>query len=210
MKNILVIVDPGHGGVDEEGNYVTAGKRSPNWKGEENPVHNKDIYYEGEGNMDIANLVVEALKAEGINVALTRSNHQDIPLSARVGIANQLALTNECFLISIHSNAGGGKGIEVFTSPGETKSDKMATLCIEEFKNYFPDRPIRKDYSDGDPDKEALFTMLTKTSMPAFLPEAFFMDTEEECVGILMSREGRELIAKWYVSTIKRIINELY
>ena len=35
---------------------------------------------------------------------------------------------------------------------------------------------MRKDTSDGDPDKEANFYVLVHTSMPAILSENFFYD----------------------------------
>ena len=64
---------------------------------------------------------------------------------------------------------------------------------------------MRSDYSDSDPDKEANFAILTKTTCPAILTENFFMDTEKDC-RFIMSNEGREQIANMHVSAIKRIM----
>lgn len=87
---------------------------------------------------------------------------------------------HKCFYLSVHSNAGGGKGSEIFTSPGDTKSDKIATVFGEEYKNEFPNQKLRTDFSDGDLDKEKRFYVLTKTKVPAILTESFFMDNFEE------------------------------
>ena len=39
---------------------------------------------------------------------------------------------------------------------------------------------IRRDYSDGDPDWEENFYILSKTQCPAVLTENFFMDNKED------------------------------
>ena len=127
--------------------------------------------------------------------------HTDITLETRVKRAN-IYSSPGCFFVSIHSNAGGGKGFEVFTSPGETESDKIATIFGEEYRSVFPDRELRTDYSDSDLDKERRFYVLTKTIMPAVLTENFFMDNEEECRNVLLTREGREQIVEFHVNAI--------
>ena len=46
--------------------------------------------------------------------------------------------------------------------------------------------------------------------MPAVLTENFFMDNEDECKNILLSKTGRERIINWHVEGILRVIKELY
>lgn len=72
----------------------------------------------------------------------------------------------------------------------------------EEYRSIFPDRELRTDYSDSDLDKERRFYVLTKTIMPAVLTENFFMDNEEECRNVLLTREGREQIVEFHVNAI--------
>ena len=170
-KDVTVILDYGHGGISPiTGKYVTKGKRSPKWTRANPSVHNVDIYYEGEGNREIGLLIEEELKTLGINFLVTAKTYLDLPLKKRCKTANKIK--SPCFLISIHSNAGGGTSAEIFTSPGDTPADPMATISYEEFKKEFPEyaEEVRTDYRDGDPDKEARFTMLTDTNMPAFVP----------------------------------------
>ena len=204
MGNITVILDYGHGGINPvTGEYVTPGKRSPVWG-------DGTQYFEGVGNRIIGAYLEEQLISAGINFLVTAKTYNDLPLRNRIRIANRCP--DPCFGISIHSNAGGGTGIEVFTSPGDTPADPMATLSVEVFKDVFPEYKdrIRTDYRDGDPDKEERFAILTGTKMPFFLPEAFFMDREKECKEILMTECGLRRIANWHFKTIVRIINELY
>jgi len=203
-KDVLVILDYGHGGINPvTGEYVTPGKRSPIWS-------DGKQYFEGEGNRKIGKYIEEDLKFLDIPYLKLANSWKDTPLKERVKMANRC--TGRCFGISIHSNAGGGTSAEVWTSPGDTPADPMATISLEEFKKTFPDYAdeVRTDYRDGDPDKESRFTILTETTMPFFLPEAFFMDQEKECKEILMTDEGLRRIAKWHVSTIVRIINERF
>jgi len=68
----------------------------------------------------------------------------------------------------------------------------------------FPTYKMRKDYRDGDADKEANFYVLRNTAMPAILSENFFMTNEKEC-RLIMSEEGRDRIAKIHFEMIQQI-----
>ena len=88
-----------------------------------------------------------------------------------------------CGYFSMHGNAANTKahGIEIFTSKGETMSDKYATTVMESIMKSFPDEKFRLDtWSDGDIDKEANFYVLRKTAMPAMLLEMWFFDNRKD------------------------------
>jgi N-acetylmuramoyl-L-alanine amidase len=192
---MIVLLDNGHGGLIN-GTYQTPGKRK-DW-GDGN------VIYEGEFNRAIVNGIIQdltLLKIPYVNIA---PEYRDITLETRVRRANTYARQN-CFYLSIHSNAGGGVGSEIFTSPGHTKSDRIATIFGQEYQKTFPDRKLRTDFSDGDLDKEERFYVLTKTKMPAILTENFFMDNREEFNKILMTAEGRSHIIKYHVDAIRRV-----
>lgn len=193
----LWLLDNGHGGVID-GLYQTEGKRSPTWD-------DGAALYEGEFNRAIVNRLIEMLTAERINYVNVVPELEDISLNERVRRANSYHDQSECLYISIHANVGGGKGYEVYTSPGTTNSDKVATVLYQEFEKEFPDTKMRSDVSDGDVDKEANFYVLKNTRMPAALTENFFMDNEAECRQYLMSHEGRDRIAKAHFAAIKNI-----
>lgn len=198
---MIVILDNGHGGLIN-GKYQTKGKRSPKWQ-------DRTQLYEGEFNRAIVNGIVQELIRLKINFVHVSPEYKDTTLSTRVKRANKYD-THRAFYLSIHSNAGGGQGSEVYTSPGETKSDKIASIFGEEYQKEFPKRHLRIDFSDGDLDKEQHFYVLTKTKIPAILTENFFMDNEAECKNILMTKKGREKIITYHVKAIVRVKNELY
>jgi N-acetylmuramoyl-L-alanine amidase len=197
----VVILDPGHGGINPStGQYVTPGKRSPIWK-------DGSVYYEGVGNRHIVELAGRILAARGVKVLYTVSPNdwQDVSLSKRVKIANDHYRQNPtAFLISVHSNASDNpqaNGYEVFTSPGQTKSDAIATLWFKEHGKLFPALKGRPDNKDGDVDKEEKFTIINDTRCPAILIETMFHTNEKECK-ILQSTCGVRDVATAIVNTI--------
>ena len=191
----IVLLDNGHG-------KETAGKRSPVWS-------DGSQLFEWEFNRDIVRRIAEKLQADGIPYRVLVPEENDISLTERARRANEIAKENngKAYVLSIHANAGGGTGWEVYTSPGQTPSDAIATVFFEEAgREFVPDGwRMRSDYSDGDPDKEANFAILTKTTCPAILTENFFMDTEKDC-RFIMSEDGRERIANMHVAAIKRVL----
>ncbi|NQX84766.1 MAG: N-acetylmuramoyl-L-alanine amidase [Flavobacteriaceae bacterium] len=197
---MIVLIDNGHGGLIN-GEYQTAGKRK-DWQG-------NGIIYEGEFNRAIVNGIIEELTFLNIPYVNIAPEYWDVRLETRVKRANKYAAQSS-FYLSVHSNAGGGHGSEIFTSPGNTKSDKIASVFGEEFQKEFPDRTLRTDFSDGDLDKERRFYVLTKTKMPAILTENFFMDNFEEFRDILNTRAGRRKIIDYHVNAIIRTRVEIF
>jgi N-acetylmuramoyl-L-alanine amidase len=68
----------------------------------------------------------------------------------------------------------------VWTSPGQTLADQAAECLINAFSAAFPRRLLRRDFSDGDQDKESNFRVLTGTLGPAVLVELGFLTNPEE------------------------------
>lgn len=153
MKTILI--DPGHGGRD-------SGALGPDGEKESDVV------------LAVSLELRDSLIRRGFDVAMTRSTDTYPSRMDRVAHSNRIA--PDLFL-SVHANAAGGHGHEVFTSPGNTRSDSIASAIFKAYSAAFPHLPPRADYRDGDPDKEARFTVLTKTRAPAVLYELEFIDT---------------------------------
>ena len=196
-KSVTVILDPGHG-------IETLGKRSPKWS-------DGSQLFEYEFNRDIVNRIADELKKSGIKYEILVPEKNDISLQERVRRANKIWKNTgkKCFGISIHANAGGGTGWEVWTSVGRTKSDDIASIFWEEMKMEFSSQKMRLDTSDGDVDKESNFYILKNTNCPFVLTENFFMDTEKDCK-LIMSNIGRQKIAQAHVRAIKKILMKLY
>ncbi len=203
----IILLDAGHGGFNEDGLYITPGKRSPIWA-------DGSQYFEGVGNRLIRREIALMLEQKGIAYHYVNVGFVDIELSDRVNIANAMCKaygSHNCLLVSIHSNGftnSAAEGWEVFTSPGETKSDKLAEILFESMKQLFPDRKFRADYGDGDPDKEANFSMVVGPMCASVLSENFFHTNEHECRSILMTHEGRKKIARAHYTMIENFINE--
>ena len=185
-----ILLDNGHG-VD------TPGKRSPIWK-------DGSQLFEYEFNRDIVNRIAKGLSSLGIPFAVLVPEIKDISLPKRCTRVNTYASKEKCLLISVHANAGGGNGFEVYTTIGKTKSDGYASIIAEEFQKEFPTMKLRTDMSDGDVDKESQFYILKNVACPAVLTENLFMDNEADCI-VLMSEKGRMKIAQYHINAIKRI-----
>ena len=188
------LLDNGHGGVID-GLYQTEGKRSPVWS-------DGSILYEGEFNRAIVARLAELLTEAGIKYVILTPEQEDVNLPERVRRANEWG---GAVLLSVHANAGGGHGYEVFTSRGATPSDDIADIFLKAFADEFPDERMRTDTTDGDLDKEADFAILARTKIPAVLTECFFMDNEAECRAYLMTKDGRDRIARAHFNAILEI-----
>lgn len=188
----LIILDSGHG-------KNTPGKRSPVW------LDGRQLF-EYEFNRDLVRRI-SVLLPKGSTFILV-PELIDIPLQQRCNRANVIAARNEdVLLVSIHANAGGGTGWEVWTSPGRTESDLYATGLYNAMSPYMQSLgfPMRKDMADGDVDKESNFYILKGTICPAILTENLFMDTYKDCQ-FLLSAKGRQDLAQEYAKYFKTIL----
>jgi N-acetylmuramoyl-L-alanine amidase len=190
---MLILIDNGHG-------LETPGKRSPDGK-----------FLEYAYNREIATRIVADLTDRGHNAQLLVQEPEDIPLSERVRRINAHCNTlgkSNVILISIHVNAAGNgtkwlnaTGWSCYTCKGQTTSDRIAECFYEAAKKNFPDRRIRTDYSDNDPDWEENFYILRHSPCPAVLTENFFMDNHSD-LEYLQSRAGKQAIVDTHVEGI--------
>ncbi len=200
MSTYLWILDAGHGGVIN-GEYVTKGKRSPIWS-------DGTQYFEGVGNRNICKLLTNKLRSKNIEVVnLMAGIEQDVPLQERCDLTNRIYRENKnAIFISIHSNGFTNEqanGFSIYTSKGETKSDKIASLFYEEMIFHFPDHKARKDFTDGDIDKEANFYVLKHTSCPAILIENFFMTNYKESKELMNPLFVDKIVESHYSAIMK-------
>lgn len=207
MAKHTFLLDAGHGGVNEDGIYVTAPnfdpKKPDTWY--KSYYHNEEVrIYEGEYNRLIRDELNKLINEDsGMQWFILNRGYEDMSLTKRCNIANELqSRHNNCVFVSIHGNGGGGKGIEGYTSPGQTKSDPICTVFLEEATKEFPEYKLRTDPSDGDLDKEAKFTVLTKTKCPAILMEWFFMDTLKDCK-FMITEECHKRVARAMYNAMK-------
>jgi N-acetylmuramoyl-L-alanine amidase len=140
---------------------------------------------------------------------------QSRELCLRCKVVNDLCkLYGDCVYVSIHVNAAAadGKwhtatGWEVYTTPGKTKADDLATCLYEAAKKNFKDVKLRTDMSDGDPDKEAHLYVLKHSLCPAVLTENLFQDNKSD-VEYLQSDKGFHEIVRIHVEGILRYLKK--
>ena len=191
----IVILDNGHGGMIG-GQYQTPGKRSPNWS--------KGILYEGAFNRWIVSLIIMQLDQAQVPYYHISPELEDISLAKRVKRANDLHASNKnVYVLSIHANAGGGEGVEGFTSKGDTPSDPIAEDFLCAFEENLKTK-MRFDFFDGDRDKEADYQILKYTRCPAVLLELGFMDFKKD-YNLLWSRAYQEKVAKIIADVIIKL-----
>lgn len=187
----------------------TPGKRSPDGKFREYAYSRK-----------VCKAVQEELLSRGVDCVIDYLD-DDMPgltssqeLVRRVQIVNKLAKKTDCLYVSIHVNASAksdwdkATGFSIYTSPGETKSDILATDIFDEATKLLKPlgKSLRKDTSDGDPDFEENFYVLRKTTCPAVLTENFFQNSKED-VAWLESEEGFKTVVEYHVRGILKYLS---
>mgnify|MGYP000595784279 FL=1 len=188
-----VLIDNGHGSN-------TPGKRSPDGR-------LREYAY----TREIASRLEMELRKNGIDAERIVKEEIDVPLAERCRRANEYK-ASEAILVSIHCNAAGNgsdwmsaRGWEAWTSVGKTKADKLATCLYEDAEHCLPGMKMRKDMTDGDPDKESGFYILKHTKCPAVLTENLFQDNRED-VEFLLSEEGKRAIISLHVWGIMKYL----
>ena len=174
--SLITLIDHGHGGIVDDV-YTTSPSKMYQ--------HKDFVFYEGVFNRAVAWMYAYKLYQRNLGYCIISSSNHDIRLQTRVNSANYLYYKyREKYRIYFHSIHGNAfedtsvRGVEVFTSPGPTPADPLATI----FYNHLVDLgwKMRSDGLDGDPDKEAKLFVLMETQMPALLTETGFYSNEAE------------------------------
>jgi N-acetylmuramoyl-L-alanine amidase len=199
MKNLVVILDNGHG-------ENTKGKCSPDKR-----------LLEWEWTREIACRLHNLLVINEIDTVLLVPEDKDISLTERV--KREKKITKEakkagketCF-ISLHLNASGGDGKWKsargwtcwIAQEASANSKKLAQLLYAEAEasNLQGNRyvPSTKYWT-------ANYTVCTDTSCPAVLTENLFQDNKED-VEFLLSEEGKQIIIDLHYNAIKKYIEQ--
>lgn len=226
MKYPIILIDNGHG-------KDTAGKCSPD--ASKGLIHSPHYMKEYAIARRFAQGIVDVLTFEGYTAFLLVKEEEDIRLQERTNRVNAYCKRygkENVILVSVHVNAAksdqewhDARGWCVYTSPGKTHSDDLATCVFEQAKYELVERqyghpygntfgpqsgkqkPIRSDWSDGDADYEAAFWMLTKTNCTAILTENLFQDNKKD-VEFLKSDTGRGAIIQLHVQGIEDYIEK--
>ena len=162
MPSKTIILDPGHGGDD------------PGALGRRTGLRECDVA------LWVAARIEHKLRQNPEYRVVHTHGGDGSTLGQRAHLANELAAD---LFLSIHCNSAVSErahGYEVFTSPGETAADVIATILYQAIGEAFPELRGRPGRDDGDPDKEARFFVLRKTRMAAVLVELAFISNFSE------------------------------
>lgn len=193
--NITVIIDAGHGGED--------GGAS----GDDGTLE-KDL------NLDIALTLGDMLKANGINVIMTRTedillydrneNYEGkkkvLDLKARLETAKRYP---DALFISIHMNAFPQKkydGLQVYFPLGDTRSEALATVIQNNIKNTLQPQNLRRPKGAG-----SNIYLLNKSPNTSVLVECGFLSNDEECARLNSAAYRQQLSLVLCESIIKYI-----
>ena len=138
---LKVVIDPGHGGKDP-------GARG--WRG----LEEKDVV------LDIAKLLAERLRADGIEVAMTRSDDRFLALEERTGFANAQGAD---LFISVHANASTNpamRGVEIYYL---NNTDNRGTLRLAAMENNLRWNPHDPKLQAAIPDLSYILSDLRQT-----------------------------------------------
>lgn len=146
---VKIFLDPGHGGKDP--GAVANG------------LQEKDLV------LDIAKRIADKLKQyKGVEIAFSRTTDVFVELVDRAKLAN---LWRADYFVSLHINAGGGKGgYEDFRYKGTSDAKTIANQKI------INEEIVKSIGGINRGTKSADLSVLRNTKMPAILTEAGFID----------------------------------
>lgn len=183
-NSITVVIDAGHGGEDGGAVGVCG-------------AIEKDL------NLEISKLLADMLRANGINVVMTRTedillydpdsdykgHKKMLDLAARLKIARE---TENSIFVSIHMNSFTQpqySGLQVYYSKNDPLSKSIADIIQSNVKKYVQSFNSRK----SKPATSAIF-LLDRLDTPAVLIECGFLSNYDECL-LLSSAEYRERLS---------------
>lgn len=197
MKNLVVILDNGHG-------KDTPGKCTPD----------KSLY-EWQWTREIVAMLCERLYGlEHVQTVILTPEEHDVPLKERVRRVNTIYHDakiegKECLLISIHINAAGhgtwknASGWSVWVSKNASeKSKQFAQIAYRESVSMGlqGNRVVPEEqYWTSN------FYILKNTPCPAVLTENLFQDNHDD-VAFLKSDEGKEKIVDLHFNAVKKYL----
>ena len=153
MSKPVVLLDPGHGGYDPGASY--------------NGLKEKDL------NLALALKVADRL--DGVKVLMTRERDTYVSLADRVTMSRR---AEPDLFLSLHANAGGGRGFESFIYSGLGAKDPAVGIQKAVHKEIMASLARWEIVDRGL--KRASFYVLKYNPVPAVLIESLFIDNVRE------------------------------
>lgn len=183
----LVVIDPGHGGMD-------GGKKGVNG------VEEKEI------NLKVSLVLKEYLEADGIQVVMTRETEERIgsdqvsDLKARVAVMNE---EKPALAVSIHQNSyhqENVRGAQVFYHSESEEGKRAAQIIQECFKKLDPENTKEAKANNT-------YYILKKTEVPTVIAECGFLSNYEDAE-MLADEEYQKEVARAIADGILQYMKE--
>lgn len=203
LSDVLIVIDPGHGGV-YPGSIATQ--------------NGKAVLYEKDPNLDIALRLNQKLQAAGLKTMMTHDTDSlcdttattsALDLISRSTFANE---NNATLFISIHNNSAdnipSAKGTETLYNETDGKaaygfsSKDLATLVQKKMVAYCG---TTNRGAKSRPD----LSVLRRTEMPAIIVEGAFMSNADD-LKLLQSDQFRENYAKAVAEATIEYLNSIF
>jgi len=160
MASPFIIIDPGHGGFDP--GAVSGG------------VQEKDI------TLKVSKQLQGLLQQAGFRVLLTRETDQALGPNVPADLNKRVAVCNSNkpdFILSVHVNAGGGTGAEIYVYDDGGSIRPLAQKMVENVSTLvgYHGKPVKS--STETP--QGGLAMVDNTHAPAALIELFFIDSSD-------------------------------
>ena len=174
--------------------FISAGHGGSDPGAVANGVKEKDL------NLSIALACKDMLEKYGVSVKMSRTKDEDDPVGEEVKECNSYAPS---LAISIHCNAGGGNGGEVFYTHLGGKGKTLAENILAEMVNIGQNsRGIKTRVNSQGKD---YYAFIRNTSCPAVIVECAFVDNASD-LQILVTESQRksmgEAVAKGILKTL--------
>lgn len=184
--DITVMLDAGHGGLDARGRYTTDPKTGKFFDHKDKAlafhgIPNNSVFYEGVFNRILANKTRFALAKRRISAMNVYHSVSDNSLQSRTDLANAVhsATRGQTIYFSLHSNASKARGWEIFTSAGQTRSDRLATIIGQKVAPIFAKYglPQRSDWATATSIESVIFGCYPKQTHPPSCSRLVFSTT---------------------------------
>lgn len=213
--DVVVMLSAGHGGIINN-KYTTSPGKMKTFKSFF-PWGDDFIFYEGVFNRQVCMQIANYLFDSKISFIFINPGPRDIGPTARARMCDKEHANTSipyAFAVEIHANAascGDVTGYEIYTSPKVTKSDHIAKEIynsVETVKDY----RMRSGYSPENPfpDKEAKYSFLMRTQMPAVISEVNFFTNKKRAVQMMQPMHQDKIAYAHYKGITKAIKKGVY
>ncbi len=178
--------------------FISAGHGGSDPGAVANGVKEKDL------NLSIALACRDLLQKHGVSVKMSRTEDENDPVGEEVKECNAYAPD---LAVSIHNNAGGGTGAEVFYHHGGGKGKTLAENILAEIVNVGQNsRGIKTRVNSQGKD---YYAFIRNTSCPSVIVECAFVDNAQD-LKILATESDRKKVGEAIAKGILKSLGVAY